>query len=134
MFLLNTLTPSHIKANFRDIPILTPMMLLAGLEDLTEENLTKVFQEHFDSRDLSVTVKEGAREFTGINDHLMSEVRKLKLKLKGAGEQDEELCLVVKTTPQKGFLRFIHRAYRPLLSEVIWYRQAWPSLSVHYPS
>ena len=109
------------------------MMLLAGLEDLTEENLTKVFQEHFDSRDLSVTVKEGAREFTGVNDHLMSDVRKLKLKMKGAGEQDEELSLVVKTTPQKGFLRFIHCAYRPLLSEVMWYRQALPSLAVHYP-
>ena len=110
------------------------MMLLAGLEDLTEENLTKVFQEHFDSRDLSVTVKEGAREFTGINDHLMSDVRKLKLKMKGAGEQDEELGLVVKTTPQEGFLRLIHRAYLkkyssitlPITLQISWLQDIWP--------
>ena len=108
-------------------------MLLVGLEDLTEENLTKVFQEHFDSRAISVTVKEDAKEFTGVNDNFASDVRKLKLKVKGTGEQDEELSVVVKTTPRSKHQRLLQRTWRPLLLEVMWYCRALPALSVHYP-
>ena len=55
-------------------------MLLVSFEDLTEENLTTIFKEHFDSKALSVSVKEGAKEFTGVNDQFQSEIRKLKVK------------------------------------------------------
>ena len=106
-------------------------MLLAGFEDLTEENLTNVFQEHFDSKALSVSVKEGAREFTGLNDQFQSEIRKLKVKVKrdkGEEEEDEEeMRLVVKTTPRTAFQRFTQRVARPFLSEVMWYCQVQAS-------
>ena len=108
-------------------------MLLVGFEDLTEENLTSVFQEHFDSKALSVSVKEGAREFTGLNDQFQSEIRKLKVKVKrDKGEEEEEeeeeaMSLVVKTTPRTAFQRFTQRVARPFLSEVMWYCQVQAS-------
>ena len=109
-------------------------MLLVGFKDLTESNLTNVFREHFDSTTLSVTVNEDARKFTGLNDQFMSDIRKLNLKMKKEGEEEEkEVSVVVKTTPQAAFLRFVHRITRPFLSEVMWYCQALPSLAVHYP-
>ena len=102
-------------------------MLLAGFEDLTEENLTSVFQEHFDSKALSVSVKEGAREFTGLNDQFQSEIRKLKVKVKRDKGEEEEMSLVVKTTPRTAFQRFTQRVARPFLSEVMWYCQVQAS-------
>ena len=101
-------------------------MLLVGLEDLTEVNLTNVFQEHFDSKALSVGVKEDAREFTGVNDQFQSEIRKLLLKVKRDKdkEEEEEVSVVVKTTPRTAFQRAIQRIARPFLSEVMWYCQA----------
>ena len=103
-------------------------MLLVSFQDLTEENLTKVFHEHFDSKAISVTVKEGAKEFTGINDQFQSEIRKLQVKVrrdKGEEEEEEEeMSLVVKTTPRTALQRFSHRVARPFLSEVMWYCQA----------
>ena len=100
-------------------------MLLVGFEDLTEENLTNVFQEHFDSKALSVGVKEDAREFTGVNDQFQSEIRKLLLKVKrDKDKEEEEVSVVVKTTPRTAFQRAIQRIARPFLSEVMWYSQA----------
>ena len=101
-------------------------MLLVSFEDLTEENLTNVFKEHFDSKALSVSVKEGAKEFTGVNDQFQSEIRKLKVKVKRkeGKEEEEEMILVVKTTPRSAFQRFTQRVARPFLSEVMWYCQA----------
>ena len=102
-------------------------MLLVSFEDLTEENLTNVFKEHFDSKALSVSVKEGAKEFTGVNDQFQSEIRKLKVvkvKRKEGKEEEEEMILVVKTTPRSAFQRFTQRVARPFLSEVMWYCQA----------
>ena len=101
-------------------------MLLVSFQDLTEENLTNVFQEHFDSKAISVTVKEGAKEFTGINDQFQSEIRKLQLKVRRdkGEEEEEEMSLVVKTTPRTALQRFSHRVARPFLSEVMWYCQA----------
>ena len=108
-------------------------MLLVGFEDLTEENLTNVFQEHFDSKALSVGVKEDAREFTGVNDQFQSEIRKLLLKVKrDKEEEEEEVSVVVKTTPRTAFQRAIQRVARPFLSEVRWYCQAqtWKKLKL----
>ena len=69
-------------------------------------NYDNVFQEHFDSAVLSVTVKEDAREFTGLNDKFGSDLRKLELKMKKDDkEEGEELNVVVKTTPQTAFQR-----------------------------
>ena len=103
-------------------------MMLVSFKDLTETNLTNVFREHFDSTTLSVTVKEDA------NDHFVSDIRKLALKIKRKdSEEEEKLSVVVKTTPQTAFLRFILRLSRPFLTEVMWYSVALPSLAVHYP-
>ena len=103
-------------------------MMLVSFKDLTETNLTNVFREHFDSTTLSVTVKEDA------NDHFVSDIRKLALKIKREDrEEEEKLSVVVKTTPQTAFLRFILRLSRPFLTEVMWYSVALPSLAVHYP-
>ena len=84
------------------------MLLLVSFEDLTEKKLTSVFQEHFNSKALSVKVKEDAREFTGLNDQFQSEIRKLVLKMKSEeGEkEEEEISVVVKTTPRTAFQRF----------------------------
>ena len=94
-------------------PSRTQKMLLVSLKDLTEANLTNVFGEHFDSTALSLTLKEDARAFTGLNDHLQSDIQKLVLKIKRDGEEAEELSVVAKTTPQTAFLRFAHRLPRP---------------------
>ena len=101
-------------------------MLLVSFQDLTEENLTNVFQEHFDSKAISVTVKEAAKEFTGINDQFQSEIRKLQVTVRRdkGEEEEEEMSLVVKTTPKTAMQRFSHRVARPFLSEVMWYCQA----------
>ena len=99
-------------------------MLLVSFQDLTEENLTNVFQEHFESKTISVTVKEGAKEFTGINDQFQSEIRKLQVKVRRDKGEEEEMSLVVKTTPRTALQRFSHRVARPFLSEVMWYCQA----------
>ena len=93
-------------------------MLFVSFKDLTETNLTNIFREHFDSTTLSVTVKEDA------NDHFVSDLRKLALKIKRKDrEEEEKLSVVVKTTPQTAFQRFTYRVVRPLLSEVMWYCQ-----------
>ena len=92
-------------------------MLLVSLKDLTEANLTNVFGEHFDSTALSLTLKEDAREFTGLNDHLQSDIRKLELKMKKDREEEQELSVVAKTTPQTAFLRFGHRL--PVRGDVV---------------
>ena len=108
-------------------------MLLAGFEDLTEENLTNVFQEHFDSKLVSVTVKEKAREFAGVNDQFQSDIRKLGIKISRNRGEDEEMSVVVKTTPRAAAQRFSQRVARPFLSEVMWYSQALPALAAHHP-
>ena len=109
-------------------------MLFVGFKDLTETNMTNVFRKHFDSTALSVTLKNDAREFTGLNDKFSSDIRKLELKMRrGDGAEEEELSVVVKTTPRTAFLRFIFRLGRPFLTEVMWYCEALPSLAVHYP-
>ena len=109
-------------------------MLLVGFKDLTETNLTNAFRKHFDSATLSVTVAEDAREFTGLNDNFASDIQKLELKMKrDNGVEEEELSVVVKTTPRTAFLRFILRLGRPFLTEVMWYCEALPSLAAHYP-
>ena len=109
------------------------MLLLTGFEDLTEENLTNVFQEHFDSKLVSVTVKEKAREFAGINDQFQSDIRKLGIKISRNRGEDEEMSVVVKTTPRAAAQRFSQRVARPFLSEVMWYSQALPALAAHHP-
>ena len=109
-------------------------MLLIGFKDLTETNMTNVFRRHFDSTSLSVTVKDDAREVTGLNDRFASDIRKLALKMKRDDwMEEEELSVVAKTTPQTAFLRFILRLSRPFLTEVMWYCEALPSLAAHYP-
>ena len=102
------------------------MLLLVSFEDLTEKNLTSVFQEHFNSKALSVSVKENAREFAGLNDQFQSEIRKLLLKMKSdeCEKKEEVMSMVVKTTPRTAFQRFTQRLARPFLSEVMWYCQA----------
>ena len=112
---------------------LTLKMLLTGFEDLTEENLTNVFQEHFDSKLVSVTVKEKAREFAGVNDQFQSDIRKLGIKISRNRGEDEEMSVVVKTTPRAAAQRFSQRVARPFLSEVMWYSQALPALAAHHP-
>ena len=109
------------------------MLLLTGFEDLTEENLTNVFQEHFDSKLVSVTVKEKAREFAGVNDQFQSDIRKLGIKISRNRGEDEEMSVVVKTTPRTAAQRFSQRVARPFLSEVMWYSQALPALAAHHP-
>ena len=109
------------------------MLLLTGFEDLTEENLTNVFQEHFDSKLVSVTVKEKPREFAGVNDQFQSDIRKLGIKISRNRGEDEEMSVVVKTTPRTAAQRFSQRVARPFLSEVMWYSQALPALAAHHP-
>ena len=102
------------------------MLSLVSFEDLTEKNLTIIFQEHFNSKALSVSVKEDAREFAGLNDQFQSEIRKLLLKMKSdeCEKEEEVMSVVVKMTPRTAFQRFTQRVARPFLSEVMWYCQA----------
>ena len=101
-------------------------MPLLRVEDLTEEALTKVFREYFNLKTLSISIEEQAREFTGVNDQFQSEIKKLAVKIK-KDDKEEEISMVVKTTPRTSFQRIIQRLTRPFLSEVMWYSQvqAW---------
>ena len=101
-------------------------MPLLRVEDLTEEALTKVFREYFNLKTLSISIEEQAREFTGVNDQFQSEIKKLAVKIK-KDDKEEEISMVVKTTPKTSFQRIIQRLTRPFLSEVMWYSQvqAW---------
>ena len=101
-------------------------MPLLRVDDLTEEALTKVFREYFNLKTLSISIEEQAREFTGVNDQFQSEIKKLAVKIK-KDDKEEEISMVVKTTPKTSFQRIIQRLTRPFLSEVMWYSQvqAW---------
>ena len=127
------------------------MLLLVSFEDLTEKKLTSVFQEHFNSKALSVKVKEDAREFTGLNDQFQSEIRKLvfKIRVRKVKRKRRKLVWLSRRRQEqhfKGslsallvpyhsifilsyqilirFQRFTQRVARPFLSEVMWYCQA----------
>ena len=97
-------------------------MPLLRVEDLTEEALTKVFREYFNLKTLSISIEEQARDFTGINDQFQSEIKKLAVKIK-KDDKEEEISMVVKTTPRTSVQRIIQRLTRPFLSEVMWYSQ-----------
>ena len=97
-------------------------MPLLRVEDLTEEALTKVFREYFNMKTISISIEEQAREFTGVNDQFQSEIKKLAVKIK-KDDKEEEISMVVKTTPKTSFQRIIQRLTRPFLSEVMWYSQ-----------
>ena len=97
-------------------------MPLLRVEDLTEEALTKVFREYFNLKTLSISIEEQAKEFTGVNDQFQSEIKKLAVKIK-KDDKEEEISMVVKTTPRTSFQRIIQRLTRPFLSEVMWYSQ-----------
>ena len=101
-------------------------MPLLRVDDLTEEALTKVFREYFNLKTLSISIEEQAREFTGVNDQFQSEIKKLAVKIK-KDDKEEEISMVVKTTPRTSVQRIIQRLTRPFLSEVMWYSQvqAW---------
>ena len=100
-------------------------MPLLRVEDLTEDALTKVFREYFNLKTLSISIEEQAREFTGTNDQFQSEIKKLAVKIKkdDTGDKEEEISMVVKTTPRTSVQRIIQRLTRPFLSEVMWYSQ-----------
>ena len=97
-------------------------MPLLRVEDLTEEALTKVFREYFNMKTISISIEEQAREFTGVNDQFQSEIKKLAVKIK-KDDKEEEISMVVKTTPKTSFQRIIQRLTRPFLPEVMWYSQ-----------
>ena len=97
-------------------------MPLLRVDDLTEEALTKVFREYFNLKTLSISIEEQAKEFTGVNDQFQSEIKKLAVKIK-KDDKEEEISMVVKTTPRTSFQRIIQRLTRPFLSEVMWYSQ-----------
>jgi hypothetical protein len=104
------------------------------LRDLNIENLETILRVHYQRQDVSVTGDGGGiSEFGGTNDFANSEIKKISLKVRIGLDNEEDVPLVVKLPPT-GFIRNIHKLYKPMLKETVWYTMMHPMLSNKCPA
>ncbi len=105
---------------------------------IDEDSLTKILRDHFtDKPDLKVTKVCGRERFTGVNDNLNSDIKKLKIFYKENGGDAEavekELDIVVKAAFDNRFYKFITKVAKPFMRETFWYKFAAPALGTKFP-
>jgi len=101
-------------------------------EDLTHENLTRVFQEYFQDKNLTMTVLTSQNEFLGQNDQFQSDIKKWEVEILSCGEK-KSLSFIVKTTVGNAFHKFNTRITRQFFTEIFWYKFAFPVLKKEFP-
>ena len=94
--------------------------------DLTEENLTKIFQYYLRDEKVRVKIVQGDETFTGKYDGFQSEIKKWTIELEGGNVEKKQLVFIVKTTLKSQFHGFNSRLARQFFSETFWYKHALP--------
>ena len=102
------------------------------ISDLTEENLTKIFQEFFKDKTLSLEILKGQHDFLGKNDQFQSDIKKWEVKIKKNGEE-RKLSFIAKTTTELTLQRWSTRLTRQFFTETFWYKYALPVLKSDFP-
>ena len=95
------------------------------LQDLTEQNLTKIFRHYFQDDRVVVKIVKDNETFIGKNDGYQSEIKKWTAEISGGGEK-RELTFIVKTSLQSSFNKINSRLARQFFSETFWYKHALP--------
>ena len=105
---------------------------LVKLEDLTEENLTKIFKEYFQDPQLKLKVVSGKKNFLSQNDQFQSDIKKWELLITRDG-QEKQISFIAKTTAESSFQKFNTRIARQFFTETFWYKYAFPVLKKEFP-
>ena len=100
--------------------------------DLTQENLTKIFQHYFQDKNLSLEILTGKQNFLGQNDQFQSDIKKWEINIIRNGEK-KKLSFIAKTTTGEPFQQFNTRITRQFFTETFWYKFAFPILKKDFP-
>jgi hypothetical protein len=114
--------------------------LVTNVDDLDESNLTQILRHSFQDPTLIVTQVFDQETFTGTNDQLNSDIKKLTLKFRRScsdknDDEDEEkvLNMVVKSMKTTSFHGKISKFAKPFMKETFWYKYALPEMTKLYP-
>jgi hypothetical protein len=105
------------------------------IRDINKQNLETILRAHYARQDITVSLcGRGIENFVGNNDFYNSEIKKISLKVRMGVDVEEDVHLVIKTSPPGTAMKFIQKLAKPLLKETVWYTIMHPMLSRKCPS
>ena len=108
---------------------------IIDLENLSlANNLTKIFQKHFQNPNLHLTTAKDFDKLSGKNDFYNSEIRKARFTLcDRRTEEEKDLHVVIKSQLNDRFHRLTGKFSQPFTKEVFWYSKASRDLWKLFP-